>query len=195
MGGTFNPIHMGHLLMARFAKEYAELDAVLFIPAGKPYMKNTDDLLDGSHRLYMVQQSISAEKDFYVSSIEIDRTGYTYTYETIEDLYQKYTDSKLYFILGADSLHSFEHWLYPERILARCSLIAASRNGALTEELVAKKSEITDKFGGEILLMEFPTIDISSTLIRDRVREGKSIRYFTTDFVCNYIEENGFYLS
>jgi len=194
MGGTFNPIHAGHLLMGRFAKEYADLDAVVFIPAGLPHMKKNIGLLSGRERLYMVEQSIKGEKDFYASSIEIDRNGQTYTYETIAELHEKYPFAQLYFILGADSLFSFDRWLYPEKILSHCNLIAAARNGSVTSELRDVSNMLMNKYGGEIFIMEFPTLDISSTMIRERVKNGKSIRYLTTDAVCDYIEAHNLYL-
>jgi len=194
MGGTFNPIHVGHLMMGRFAKEFAGLDAVLFIPTGHPYMKDSSGLLDGRQRLHMVQKSIQMEPDFFASSVEIDRMGQTYTYETIEILCQKYPSAHIYFIMGADSLYSFSKWSHPERILSQCILIAAARNGSSMAELSVECQKLMKEFGGKILLMEFPAIDISSTMIRERVHSGKSIRYLTTDFVCDYIKENRLYL-
>lgn len=195
MGGTFNPIHIGHLLMGRWAKDHAQLDAVIFIPAGNPYMKAGSQVLDGSHRLKMVQLSVEPCEDFYTSDIEIRREGYTYTYETLEELTKLYPNAEFYFIVGADSLYNFERWVHPELILKNCTLIAAARNGAAMEELEAKKTELENRFGGKIMLMDFPAFDVSSTMVRERVKEGKSIRYLAPDKVCDYIEENAFYLS
>ena len=194
MGGTFNPIHMGHLLMAQWAKDFANLDAVIFIPAGNPYMKAGTEILEGDMRLQMVRLSVAKKDGFYVSDIEIKRDGNTYTYETLQELSSIYPNAELYFIVGADSLFSFEHWVHPELILANCTLIAAARNGTKTEELEKKLQELINRFGGNIRLMEFPTIDISSTMIRSRIKEGKSIRYLTTDQVCEFIDSNQLYL-
>lgn len=194
MGGTFNPIHTGHLLMARWALESAGLDAILFIPAGNPYMKSNTDILDGEQRMQMVRMSIQGQDDFFVSDMELKRNGNTYTYETLLELRRLYPQAKLYFIMGADSLYTFAKWSHPELILANSILIAAARNGTSMEQLEEKRRELTTSFGGEILLMEFPAIDISSTMIRDRLKEGKSIRYLTTDAVCDYIASEKVYV-
>lgn len=194
MGGTFNPIHIGHLLMARWAKDAQGLDEVIFIPTGNPYMKAGSEILDGSERLKMVELSIGKEKNFSASTIEIDREGDTYTYETLRELKKSYPDEELYFIVGADSLFSFERWVHPEMILQNCILLAAARNGVKMEELDQKRNALMEQFGGEIRLFDFPAIDVSSSMIRNRIAEGKSIRYLVTDQVCEYISERGFYL-
>jgi nicotinate-nucleotide adenylyltransferase len=194
MGGTFNPIHIGHLLMAQWAKEAADLDAILFIPAGNPYMKSGTGVLDGSLRLEMVRLSIEKEDSFFCSDIEIKRSGNTYTYETLQELKTLYPDAVLYFIVGADSLYSFERWVHPESILENCVLMAAARNGAKMDELDQKRVELMERFGGEIRLFDFPSIDISSTMVRERVAEGKSIRYLVTDQVSDFIAKQGLYL-
>ena len=193
MGGTFNPIHVGHLLMGRWAKDHAQLDAVIFIPAGNPYMKAGTQVLDGAKRFEMVQLSVEQCEDFYASDIEINRSGYTYTYETLEELTKLYPNAEFYFIVGADSLYSFERWVHPELILKNCTLVAAARNGAAMEELEVKKAELEERFGGHIMLMDFPAFDVSSTMIRDRIKEGKSIRYLAPEKVCDYIEDHGLY--
>ncbi len=194
MGGTFNPIHIGHLLMGRWAQEFAGLDAVLFIPTGNPYMKDSTEILAGMERLRMVQLSIQTQKDFFASDIEVKRSGNTYTYETLRGLRKHYPQAEFYFIVGADSLYTFERWLHPEVILANSTLIAAARHGAKMNELEAKKKDLMNRFGGEILLMEFPAMDVSSTMIRERIKAGKSIRYLTADAICDYIETGRIYL-
>jgi len=195
MGGTFNPIHVGHLLMGQWAKEFAGLDAVIFIPTGNPYMKEQSEILDGAERLKMVCYSIENQEGFYASDIEINRKGNTYTYETLQQLRGIYPNASFYFIAGADCLYSFDRWVHPELILQNCTMIAAARNGAATRELEDRIKLLTERFGGQILLMEFPTFEVSSTMLRQRLQEGKSIRYLTTDKVCDYIEANGLYLS
>ena len=194
MGGTFNPIHMGHLLMAQYAKEYADLDAVIFIPAGCPYMKDRGTLIEGQIRLQMVQMAIEGSDAYFASDIEIKRSGNTYTYETLQELSKIFPHADFYFILGADSLFGLEHWIYPEKILKNCTLIAAARNGSGMDALENKRRELIDRFGGEILLMDFPTVDISSTLIRKRIKNGKSVRYMMPDNLVDYIKANGLYV-
>lgn len=194
MGGTFNPIHIGHLLMARYAKEYVGLDAVIFIPAGHPYMKAGSEILDGQTRLQMVKIAIETEDSFYASDIEVRRSGNTYTYETLQELSQIFPHADFYFIVGADSLFAFDHWVYPEKILKNCTLIAAARNGSGTEALENKQRELIKRFGGEILLMEFPAFDVSSTMIRERIKNEKNVRHMTPDKVIDFIEANGLYV-
>ena len=194
MGGSFNPIHMGHLLMAQYAKEYADLDAVIFIPAGCPYMKNREELIEGQVRLQMVKLAIEGSKAFFASDIEIKRSGNTYTYETLQELLQIFPHAEFYFIVGADSLFSLDHWVYPEKILMNCTLIAAARNGSGVDALENKRRELIERFGGEILLMDFPAVDISSTLIRERIKDGKSVRYMMPDSLADYIKTNRLYV-
>ena len=194
MGGTFNPIHIGHLLMAQYAKEFAGLDAVLFIPAGHPYMKAGSKILDGQTRLQMVRLAIGADDAFFASDIEIKRSGNTYTYETLQELSQIFPQADLYFIVGADNLFGLEYWVYPEKILKNCTLIAAARSGSGKEALESKRKELVEHFGGEILLMDFPAFDVSSTMIRERIKNGKNVRYMTPDKVIDYIETNGLYV-
>ena len=194
MGGSFNPIHMGHLLMAQYAQEYADLDAVIFIPAGCPYMKDRGELIEGQVRLQMVKMAIDGSKAFFASDIEIKRSGNTYTYETLQELLQIFPHAEFYFIVGADSLFSFDHWVYPEKILKNCTLIAAARNCSGMDALENKRRELIERFGGEILLMDFPAVDISSTLIRERIKDGKSVRYMMPDSLADYIKTNGLYV-
>ena len=194
MGGTFNPIHIGHLLMAKWAKEFVKLDAVIFMPAGNPYMKDPGEIVDGRIRLEMVRSAVEGQKDCYVSDMEIQRSGRTYTYETLQELHSRYPDAELYFIAGADCLYAFDKWVHPEQILANSKLIAAARNGTATQEMKRTRDELMQRFGGEIILLEFPTLEVSSTMLRQRVREGKSIRYLTPDSVCGYIYENHLYV-
>lgn len=194
MGGTFNPIHIGHILMAQWAMEFAGLDGVIFMPTGNPYMKAGTEILEGRERLYMVKLGIAGEPHFFASDMEIRREGNTYTCETLEALKMEYPESELYFIAGADCLYSFERWYHPEKILENSTLIAAARNGSALDALESKREELMTRFGGRILLMEFPAMDISSTMLRTRIREGKSIRYLTPDRVCGYIQEKHFYL-
>ena len=194
MGGTFNPIHIGHLLMARYAKEYADLEAVIFIPAGNPYMKAGMGIPDGQIRLQMVKLALDGSDAFFTSDIEIKRSGNTYTYETLQELSKIFPLANFYFIVGADSLLSLEHWVSPEKILKNCTLIAAARNGSGVDALEEKRKELMERFGGEIFLMDFPAVDVSSTMIRDRIKNGKSVRYMTPDKVIDYIETNGLYV-
>lgn len=193
LGGTFNPIHIGHLLMAEYALEAAGLDKVIVMPSGISYLKANTNVLPGPTRLEMVQLSIKNNPHLVASDMEIMREGYTYTFETLIELKRRYPQAMFYFIVGADCLFSIENWVEPNQILANCVLLAAGRNNASNNKMQEKKRELEEKFNAKILLMDFPEIDISSTAIRDNVKCGKSIRYMVTDEVWKYIYENQLY--
>lgn len=193
MGGTFNPIHTGHLLLAEYAKEACGLDKVIFIPTGNSYMKDAKEIVSGEMRLQMVELAIQGVEGFESSAIEIQREGNTYTCETLPLLKEKYPGAKLYFLTGADSFLNIQKWRHPEIIFANAALVVVTRDDVSYETLSAHKDLLLQQFGGEVELVSFPTIDISSTDIRSRVKEGKSIRFQVPDSVREFIEENGIY--
>lgn len=193
LGGTFDPVHTGHLLLAEWALDSAGLDEVWLIPAGMPYKKAGRQILPGEERLHMAELAAQGNPYLRCMDTELVRDGYTYTYETLEQLCESYPENKFYFIMGADCLFSIENWRKPEVILQHATLIAAVRDAVPMEELQAKASALREKFGGEILLMPFLRFSVSSSEIRERVAEGKSIRYLVPDAVLAYIQEKGFY--
>lgn len=193
LGGTFNPIHNGHLFMAEYAREACSLDKVLFIPTGVSYMKKAADILPGEERMRMLELSIESNPYFEVSDIELKRLGNTYTFETLEALKSQYPASELFFIVGADCLFTIANWYKPKRIFANCTLLAAGRNHATQETLEEKKKYLEKEFQAHIILLDFPTMDISSTTIRENVYCEKSIRYMVPEKVYDYIYEKGFY--
>lgn len=193
MGGTFNPIHVGHLLLAEWVKCEAELDEIWLIPNGISYMKEQLEVAPAGDRLKMTELAAMENKHFKCLDLEIKRAGYTYSYETLEELARAYPEDELYFILGADCLFTLETWKCPERILGCCRLIAAVRDEASLEEMRRKKAELEQRFGGEIMLLPFVRLSLSSTEIRARIKQGKSVRYMVPDSVLTYIEERGLY--
>ncbi len=193
LGGTFNPVHMGHLFMAEYARDVVGLDMVIFIPTGVPYMKRAKEILPGSVRKEMLDLSISDNPYFVSSDIEIKREGNTYTYETLKELKKLYPQAELYFLVGADCLFSIENWVEPQQIFEHCILVAANRNHTAEEALREKKAYLEKAFHANVILLDFPTVDISSTVLRKRVQEGKSIRYMVHDAVLAYIQKNGLY--
>ena len=195
MGGTFNPIHVGHLLLAEWAMEKAELDEVLVIPAGVPYKKAGQEILPGRERLHMVELAIKGNDRLRCLDMEILREGYTYTYETLEALKEQYPGAEFTFIVGADCLFSIETWKFPERILNNCTLLAAVRDDSSMEEMENKRKVLLERFGGSIVLMPFLRMSVTSTEIRERIRKGKSVRYMIPQEVLSYIEEKRFYLN
>lgn len=193
MGGTFNPIHMGHLIVAEKAREQFGLDEVLFLPSGVPYMKNCDEVLPGKSRMEMTGLAIQGNPFFTISAMEIERKGRTYTYETLEELRAQNPDTEYYFILGADSLWAIEEWRNPERIFAACHILAAVRDDRSSEEMEEQAAYLKEKFAADISLLQTGHIEISSSMIRSLCREGKSIRYLVPDAVYDYIRKNRLY--
>lgn len=189
MGGTFNPVHMGHLILAEQAMDHYRLDEILFIPSGVSYMKEQEDVLPAKLRMDMTSLAIEDNPRFALSDLEVAREGNTYTYETLGLLKQTHPETDYYFLAGADSLFHITDWMHPELIFDQCKLIAAVRKG-IDEEQCRQKADMLEKqFGADILLLPARNIDISSTEIRERVRSGKSIRYLVPDKVIAYIDK------
>lgn len=193
MGGTFNPIHIGHLLLAESALAEYALDEVWFMPTGCSYMKREDNILSGEIRYHMVELATQGNRQFKVSDMEIKRDGYTYTYETLRDLKQIYPEHDFYFIFGADCLYTIEKWKSPQEIFDHCTIVAALRGDSSLEDMKAKKRDLENLFHAKILLLPFMQVEISSTLIRDRITNGKSVRYMLPEKVLSFIEEKQLY--
>ncbi|MCM1200542.1 MAG: nicotinate-nucleotide adenylyltransferase [Bacteroides fragilis] len=193
MGGTFNPIHIGHLILAEKAREQFLLDEVLFLPSGIPYMKDSKEVLPGKIRMEMTALAIQENPFFAISGIEVEREGRTYTYETMETLREQNPGTEYYFILGADSLWMMENWKNPERIFAACHILAAVRDGRAPEDMEKQAAYLNKKFDAGISLLGTENIGISSSMIRRLRREGKSIRYLVPEAVYDYIMKNGLY--
>ncbi len=193
MGGTFNPIHIGHLLLAQYALEENDLDEIWLIPTGCSYMKQDCSVMNADERHYMTKLAVSEHPKMRCMDIEIKREGYTYTFETLEQLRLLYPGDEFYFVFGADCLFSIENWKEPQKIFDSCTIIAAFRSGSSMDEMEKKKAALVTAFHAKIILMPFLRIEISSTTIRERLKEGKSIRYMVPDAVLRYIEEKNLY--
>lgn len=195
MGGTFNPIHMGHLIIAEKAREQAALDKILFMPSGIPYMKDCRQVLPGEIRTQMTELAIRSNPFFSVSTMEVDRKGRTYTYETLETLREQNPDAEYYFILGADSLWKVEAWKHPERIFAACRILAAVREEKSTEDMERQARHLKETYNADIWLLQTGHMEISSSVIRNLCKENKSIRYLVPEAVYEYIIQNKLYKS
>lgn len=193
MGGTFNPIHLAHLIMAEHAYEQFALDKILFMPSKNPPHKPQKDILPDSLRSRMVQLAIEGNTHFEFSGLELDREGTTYTFETLEELNEKYSENEYYFILGADSLFSIEQWRNPERILELSHIIAAVRDHLSEDKMLEQIAYLTEKFSAKIHLLETPNMDISSQMLREKIKLGQSIRYYVPNEVEQYILEHKLY--
>ena len=177
LGGTFDPIHLGHLLIAEESRIGLQLDQIIFVPAGRPWLKEGQPLTDASHRVKMVELAIASNPHFHVRRDEVDRPGLTYTVDTLEELRSELpVETEFYFILGLDAFESFHRWKEPHRILELCRLVVVSRPGYAAEErdrLLARYREHDDR----ICLLPVHHVDFSATEIRRRSAQGISFRY------------------
>ncbi len=194
MGGTFNPIHNGHLLMAEYAASEYGLSEVVFIPTGIQWMKrNNPDQLPSDIRFEMTKLAIADNPLFSISDIEIKREGNTYTYETLQELTEAREDAQWFYIIGADSLMNMEKWVHPEKIFALAVILCAVRGEQDTKALKEIADGLKERYNADIRLLTMPRIDLSSTDIRKRVAEQKSIRYMVPNEIDEYINHRGLY--
>ncbi|MEG0477167.1 MAG: nicotinate-nucleotide adenylyltransferase [Raoultibacter sp.] len=194
MGGTFDPIHIGHLACAEQARDTFDLDAVIFVPAGNPVFKKNQIITPAAQRLEMCRLAVRSNPSFDVSDIEIRRPGDTYTVDTLRELRAYYPPNvELYFITGADAVFSIVRWRESAAIAGLARLIAVTRPGyALSQE---KRDYLAQNSAFSVTYAEVTALALSSSDIRQRVREKRSIRYLTMQSVFDYIHEKGLYLS
>lgn len=203
LGGTFNPIHYGHLRAAEEAREKANLDKVIFIPAGTPPIK-TSDTLDAHHRYEMTKIALSSNKNFEILDIEVKQKEKSYTINTILALHQIYPNDELFFILGIDAFLDLPNWWQPERIVREIDFIVVSRPGYklsdIFESPYINKHDIKGlseflilNSGRKVYPIQITQMDISSTEIRNTIKKGMSIRYLLPEAVEQYIYKNSLY--
>lgn len=193
MGGTFNPIHLAHLYIAYEAKETLNLDKVIFMVAGNPPHKKESSVIDSNYRYDMVKMAIKDYSGFEISDYEIQKQGYSYTYETLKYLKGDEGDVEVFFIAGADSLIDIEKWKNPELVLSNCTFVAFNRGEYNKETLEEQKKKLQDKYNSNIILLDISNLDISSSMIRERIIKGKKVDFFIPDKVMEYIEQNKLY--
>jgi len=195
LGGTFNPVHLGHLILAQNAIERYELSRILFVPCANPPHKDNSSLLSATHRIAMLQAATEDDPRFEISDVETARKGPSYTVDTISELKAAYPDASFYFIIGSDTLTELHLWKDIYRLLTMCTFITFSRYG-FDVRTITPESLHLDAPWPERLLKEAATlhmIDISSSEIRHRVAEGMSIRYLVPQAVGMYITEHHLY--
>lgn len=209
MGGTFNPIHNGHLAIAQKAKDQFSLDKVLFMPSGISYMKNQREILPASVRCEMTALAIQDIPDFELSDMESVVKENTYTSHTLQKLKSLHPDTDYYFILGGDSLFAIEDWRKPELIFQSCTILAAIRQETasaghnihadrqllLQKRLAGQAAYLREKYHAAIELLEMEDIDISSTHIRALLNDGAPVHGLMPERVETYILENHLYQS
>ena len=187
LGGTFDPIHLAHLQMGRVAMKKAELDEVWYMPSKLPPHKKDRHISDEKLRFHLVELATEDEEGFFASDFELLFPHTTYTAETLERLKRERQEDTFYFIMGGDSLLYFEHWYHPERILRCAELLVVNRNGAPCAELEACAGRLMRQFGGKIGILSMPEMKISSSMIRKRFREGKSVREYLPKKVYDFL--------
>ena len=193
MGGTFNPIHYGHLLLAQAALESLSLDKILFMPSGNSYMKEASRILSGELRGQMVRLALKENPDFIFSDLELQRQGPTYTCDTLAALRAQNPQSRYYFILGEDNLLTIKQWKSPEFILKNCVIAGAVRESDNTSRILDATRLLEKEYQADIRILPARRIDLSSTEIRERLRNGHSVRYMLPESVIEYIAENNLY--
>lgn len=183
-GGTFDPPHIGHLILARYAYVELNLNKILFVPARNQPHKKEKNIASPEARLEMLKLAIRDDNRFEVSSMEIERKGLSYTYQTLKGLKKLYPESELYFIIGGDNIVDIETWKNPEEIFNLATVAAAMR-----PEYVLK-----GKYKNRIKIFNMPQIDISSTMIRNMIRGGQTVKHLVPSSVEKYIKHNRLYL-
>jgi len=176
-GGTFDPIHIGHIHIAYEALYNLHLDKVLFMPAGNPPNKINKNITDATIRYDLVKKAIEYESNFEISDYEIMKREYSYTYKTLERFSKLQNDIEWYFLIGADSLMDLDNWKNVDIILNSCKLVVYNRAGYIVEEVLKEKKRIEQKFNNKIIFLNMPIIDISSTNIRKNIKEGRNVNY------------------
>lgn len=192
LGGTFNPIHVGHLIVAQYVLEELELDKILFIPTGNPPHKDAKEIESPVHRFNMIKEAIKHNKRFDVSDMELKRQGTTYTYDTLNEIHSLYKDAEINFIVGYDTLLDMKNWHKPYEVMKLANFIVVNRNVSNTD-IYNYTKRFNIKFGGNIRVLNIPNIEISSSEIRDRIEKNRDVMYMVTKPVCDYIVTNKLY--
>ena len=188
LGGTFDPVHRGHLALARAARDELGLDEVLFVPAGQPWRKAGRIVAPAGHRLAMLRLALEGEAEFRVETLELDRPGPSYTADTLEALRAARPDDEMFLVLGEDALADLPNWVRPERILELATLAVARR-----EVGPRAAGERLPGLSERVVWLKMPLVPVSATAIRERVRRGEPIGDMVPPAVAAYIRERGLY--
>ena len=190
-GGTFDPVHLAHLILAEQCREQARLDQVWFVPAARPPHKHEDELTPFERRVEMLQFAVAGQPAFRVEDLEKDRAGPSYTADTLDELSCRHPGNEWFLLVGSDTLRDLPTWHEPRRVVARAGLLVVARPAAA----LVPAEELQAKVGAPVRVqnIDVPLIDISSSDLRARVRRGRSIRYFVPRAVEMYVLEKKLY--
>jgi nicotinate-nucleotide adenylyltransferase len=193
LGGTFDPSHLGHLMLAERCREECELDRVWFLPAGHPPHKSAEGISPGPQRAEMVEFAIAGHPQFEVNRMELGRVGRSFTVDTLREIHADDPSRELFFLIGADSLADLPTWRDPPGIIKLATIVAVNRGDRPLPDLSTLRRTLGDSIVDRVRLVSMPGIDLSSTDIRRRVHEGRSIRFMTPRPCEVYIEQQGLY--
>ncbi|MDD4803289.1 MAG: nicotinate-nucleotide adenylyltransferase [Syntrophomonas sp.] len=193
LGGTFDPIHYGHIVAAECVRDALQLDRIIFIPAARPPHKTPGEILDSQHRLEMVKLAVKDNPYFVVSELEINRSGLSYTVDTIAVFQQKCPQTKIFFIIGVDALLLINTWKDYERLASMCSFAVVTRPGYQLNRDSEAFRDIPPEVLNKIHLLQVPGLYISSSHIRQRVGRGQTIKYLLPPAIEDYIREHDLY--
>lgn len=194
MGGTFDPIHHGHLLLGRQAREEYGLKEVWFMPSGQPPHKKDHPVTEAKFRWEMAELALAGQEGFVLSDVEIRRPGTTYTAQTLAFLQETHPDTRFYFIIGADSLYEIEQWYRPDLVMSQAVLLVADRDyQKVHPRLEGQIEAMKEKYGAEIYRLHCPEMDVSSAEIRTMAAKKASLKGLVPDAVLAYIKEKKLY--
>lgn len=195
MGGTFNPIHNGHVVVAEEVRVHLNLTEILFVPAGQPWLKANSPIAAAEHRMQMVRLAIADKPYCKLSTMEIERVGPSYTVDTIAELQgQLRGEDEIFFILGWDSLAELPQWREPSRLIKMCYLVVVPRPSYPPPDLNSLEADIPG-LSQRLILLDTPHIDVSASQIRNRVAQGLPISHLVPEPVEGYIREHGLYIT
>ncbi len=192
-GGTFDPVHYGHLILAETAREACQLDEVRFLPAYSPPHKQNQIITTGKQRVEMLEFATAGFPEFVVDQRELKREGTSYTVETLSEMTEQFPEAELHFLMGADSLIDLPNWRQPQRIASLAKIVAVNRENSSHEDLHQVVSNLPDSIQRSVIILEMPPIAISASDLRLRISEKRSIRFLTPRPVERYIQEHGLY--
>ena len=195
-GGTFNPVHHGHLAVARAARDQLNLERLIFIPCANPPHKESPDLVSAKHRIAMLELALAGEENMEISDIEVRRGGTSYTIDTVTQLQNELGECRLTFLIGSDSLLELHLWREIYRLLNSCRFATLLRPGEKTEDLSPGDIQLEDPWPQTLFdnIIDGSKVDVSSSEIRLNVRDRKSIRPLVHDDVIAYINNHKLYL-
>ena len=192
-GGTFDPIHYGHLMLAEQCREQCELDEVWFVPAAQPPHKLDVTISSAKARCEMIEFAIAGHPQFRLSRIEIERTGPSFTVTTLEQLQAEDASRELFLLIGADSLHDLPQWREPQRIQELSTVVAVNRGGQPQPDRLLLEQRLGSAEAARLRFVQMPGMDLSASDIRQRSAEGRSIRYLVPRAVETYIAQSHLY--